>query len=437
MMVASRLGLVNRWYQLTFGVICMMLIANLQYSWTLFVRPIHQAHGWVIAHTQWAFSIFIALETWFTPGAGWLVDYLGPRRGPKLAVALGAVMVAVAWVINAYADSLSLLYLGAALSGFGAGAVYATCVGSAVKWFPDRRGLACGLTAAGFGAGAAVTVIPIKLMIDTQGYSTTFFWFGLFQGGLLFVVAWLLQSPRPGEALAVASKEVPQCAQSCTPRAMLVTPTFWPLYVMFVMVSASGLMATAQLAVIATDFRLAETVLFFGASALSVALVVDNIMNGTARPFFGWVSDHIGRESTMSIAFSLGGISYVLLGLLGSNPWFFVLFAALIFFTWGEIFSLFPSICADMFGPKYATANTSLLYTAKGMSALLIPFANEIKETTGSWFTVFVAAAAATFIVVILATFVLRPLRVSQHANPSPGEKVIAPAQTMPQGLAD
>lgn len=426
--VESRPSLVDRWQQLTFGVICMMLIANLQYSWTLFVRPMHQAHGWEIAEIQWAFSIFIALETWFTPGAGWIIDHLGPRRGPKFAVALGGVMVAIAWVINAYADSLELLYFGAALSGIGAGAIYATCVGGAVKWFPDRRGLATGLTAAGFGAGAAITVIPIKMMIDSHGYSATFYWFGLLQGGLLFLMAWLLRAPGPGEApVVVASKAVPQCEHSSTPRAMLATPTFWLLYVMFVMVSASGLMATAQIAVIASDYKLSQTVLFFGASALSVALVVDNIMNGTARPFFGWVSDQIGRESTMVVAFGLGGTSYLLLGLLGSSPWCFVLFAALIFFTWGEIFSLFPSTCADTFGPKYATVNTSLLYTAKGMSALLVPFANELKEATGSWFTVFAVAAAANFIVVILAIFVLRPLRVSQHAKPSPGETVNAP----------
>jgi OFA family oxalate/formate antiporter-like MFS transporter len=407
---------VNRWWQLVFGVICMMLIANLQYSWTLFVNPMHTARGWEIAEIQLAFSIFIALETWFTPGAGWLVDFLGHRRGPKITVAIGGVMVAIAWVINAYADSLWLLYLGAVLSGIGAGGIYATCVGGAVKWFPDRRGLAVGITAAGFGAGAALTVIPIKIMIEDSGYAATFFWFGLMQGGLLLLVAGLLRAPGPGEATTAVSKKVPQSALSSTPREMIASPIFWLLYIMFVMVSASGLMATAQLAVIATDYHLSKTVLLFGASTLSIALVVDNVMNGTARPFFGWVSDQIGREKTMVLAFGLGGTSYLLMGVLGSTPWFFVLFAALIFFTWGEIFSLFPSTCADTFGPKYATVNTSLLYTAKGTSALLVPFANEIREATGSWFAVFAVAAATNFLVVILALFVLRPLRASRHA---------------------
>ncbi len=406
----------NRWWQLVFGLICMMLIANLQYSWTLFVKPMNVANGWNIAEIQIAFSIFIALETWFTPGAGWLADHLGPRRGPKVTVLIGGVLVAVAWVINAYATSLWMLYVGAALSGLGAGGIYATCVGGAVKWFPDRRGLAVGLTAAGFGAGAALTVIPIKIMIESHGYASTFFWFGVGQGGLLLLVALLLRQPLPSEAPTTVSKKIPQSTLSDTPREMLRSPIFWLLYAMFVAVSASGLMATAQLALIASDYNLSKTVLLFGASTLSIALVVDNIMNGTARPFFGWVSDQIGREATMVIAFTLGGLSYLLMGVLGSNPWFFILFAAMIFFTWGEIFSLFPSTCADTFGPKYATVNTAVLYTAKGTSALLVPFANVIKSATGSWFTVFAVAAGLNFAVVILALFVLRPLRASRHA---------------------
>ena len=405
----------HRWWQLVFGVICMMLIANLQYGWTLFVQPIRQAHGWSVAEIQWAFSIFIALETWLTPAGGALVDMLGPRRGPKLIVALGGVLVGVAWVINAYAGSLAMLYLGAVVSGIGAGFIYATCVGNAVKWFPDRRGLAVGLTAAGFGAGAAVTVIPIKAMIAASGYQHTFLVFGIAQGVILVAVAGLLRTPDPDEALPPSpSRKLPQSLYSFTPRQMLRSPVFWLLYVMFVMVSASGLMATAQLALIASDFGISDTALFLGASTLAVALVVDNVMNGAARPFFGWVSDQIGREPTMVIAFTVGGASYLLLGSFGANPWLFVLFFGLIFFTWGEIFSLFPSTCTDAFGPKYATVNTSLLYTAKGASVLLVPFANVVKTATGSWYAVFVVAAAMNFIVVILALVVLRPLRYRQ-----------------------
>ncbi|GAC1343607.1 MAG: oxalate/formate MFS antiporter [Acetobacteraceae bacterium] len=405
----------GRWMQLLFAVISMMLIANLQYGWTLFVQPIKQANGWSVAEIQWAFSIFIALETWLTPAGGWMVDSLGAKRGPKFTIAIGGILVGLGWTVNAYATTLPMLYLGAVLSGIGAGFIYATCVGSAVKWFPDRRGLAVGLTAAGFGAGAAVTIIPIKMMIESSGYAHTFLVFGIGQGVLLFLIAWLLRYPEPGEAPTPKTSKVTQSSRNFTPREVLGSPVFWLLYLMFVMVSSSGLMATAQLALIAADFGIDKTLLIGTASVLAVALVVDNIANGSARPFFGWVSDQIGRENTMVIAFMLGGVAYLWLGSVGSQPWLFVLFAAIIFFTWGEIFSLFPSTCTDAFGPKYATTNTALLYTAKGTSALLVPFANIIKTSTGSWYTVFVVAAVMNFIVVALAMFVLRPLRRSQE----------------------
>ena len=316
----------SRWLQLWLGVLCMVLIANLQYAWTLFVNPIHQTQGWSIAQIQVAFSIFIATETWLTPIEGYLVDWLGPRTGPRLMVIFGGVLVGVAWVINAYATSLTLLYVGAAVSGTGAGAVYATCVGNAVKWFPDRRGLAVGLTAAGFGAGAALTVIPIRMVIESYGYASAFLWFGVFQGIVLVLVALALQGPLPGVRLPIAVRAaVPQTARSYTSMEMLASPAFWLLYVMLVLVSSSGLMATAQLAPIAKDFGLSNTVLMLGATTLSLALVVDNVMNGLARPFFGAISDRIGREYTMALAFTLGALSYWLLAVFGSSPWTFVI----------------------------------------------------------------------------------------------------------------
>jgi len=403
--------LAPRWNQLFFGIICMVLIANLQYGWTLFVNPINKAHGWSIASIQLAFSIFIALETWLTPIEGWIVDVLGARRGPKLVVAFGGIMVALGWIVDAYAQSLEMLYFGAVLAGTGGGAIYATCVGQAVKWFPDRRGLAVGLTAAGYGAGAALSVVPIREVINSSGYEAAFFWFGLIQGGIVFILAWLLRAPDPGEMAGVGVPKVQQTTRTYTPAQALATPVFWLLYIMFVMVSASGLMATAQIAPIAQDFAIGDVVIFFGATTLSAALIIDNVCNGAARPLFGWISDHIGREYTMAIAFGLGGIAYWLLGSLGSAPWAFVLFAALIFLTWGEIFSLFPSTCTDTFGAKFATVNLSLLYTAKGASAFLVPVANIIKSATGSWHMVFVATAIMNFVVVALALFVLKPLR--------------------------
>ncbi len=406
----------NRWLQLIFGVICMVMIANLQYGWTLFVQPMNAAHGWSVVDIQVAFSLFVALETWLTPLEGWLVDWIGPKNGPRLVVAIGGLFTALGWIVNSFAASLAMLYLGAVLSGVGAGAIYATCVGNAVKWFPDRRGLAVGLTAAGFGAGAALTVVPIRLTIGAYGYGAAFFWFGLVQGGIAFALAWWMRAPYSGETPTAAAPQVLQSTVSYAPREMLTTPVFWVLYVMFTIVSASGLMATAQIALIAKDFHVADTAILAGVSTLTLALLVDNVANGAARPLFGWISDHIGREQTMAIAFGLGGVSYWLLGSFGSSPWAFVVCAGLIFLTWGEIFSLFPSTCTDAFGPKYATANLSFLYTAKGLSAFLVPLANLLKGSEG-WHTVFIGTALMNFLVVGLALFVLRPLRAKRIAH--------------------
>ena len=239
-----------RWMQLIIGIVCMAMMANLQYGWTFFVGPMAKANNWEIASIQVAFSLFIAFETWLTPIEGFIVDYIG-QRGPKIMIAIGGVFAALGWLINSKANSLEMLYLGAILSGTGAGGVYATCVGNAVRWFPDRRGLAVGLTAAGFGAGAAVTVIPIQRMIASIGYADTFFWFALVQGGIVFVLAWFLRPPRAGEAPAATAVKVLQSKTSSNPGQVLRSPLFWILYLMFVAVSASGLMVTAQLSIIA------------------------------------------------------------------------------------------------------------------------------------------------------------------------------------------
>ena len=398
-----------RWSQLACGIVCMVMIANLQYGWTLFVNPIDQKYHWGNTAIQIAFSIFIATETWLVPIEGWFVD----RFGPRIVVAVGGVLVAVAWAVDAVADSLVVLYLASALSGVGAGAVYGTCVGNALKWFPDRRGLAAGLTAAGFGAGAAATVIPIRGVILAHGYEAAFLWFGLGQGIVVLLLSQLLRAPRAAETTKSAER-LTQSLSDYTPLEMLRSPVFWLLYLMFVMVSASGLMATAQIAPIAKDFKLADhdvTIMFITASTLSAALVIVNIFNGLARPFFGWISDIIGRENTMAIVFSLAGLAYWGLGELGHTPLMFVLMAGLIFFTWGEIFSLFPSTCTDTYGVKYATTNAGLLYTAKGMSAWVVPLASLLKNYSGHWHWVFTIATIMNLIVAALALFVLKPMR--------------------------
>ena len=400
---------VNRWGQLVIGIICMILIANLQYAWTLFVGPMHAVHGWQIAGIQVAFSLFVALETWLTPLAGWSVDRLGARLGPRIVAGVGGVLVALGWIINSAAGSLPMLYLGAAVSGVGAGSVYATSVGNAAKWFPDRRGLAIGLTAGGFGAGAALTIVPIRFMIAAHGYGATFFWFGLIQGGIILLISQFLRAPNRQQLVpAGRPAKVQQSRRSHPPHEVLVSPVFWILWVMFIMIAASGLMVTAQLAPIARTYGVAQVIVLAGGSFLTVALIIDNVLNGLARPFFGWVSDHIGRPTTMALAFGVGAVSYWLLGSFATNPWLFVLFSGLIFFTWGEIFSLFPAMCTDMFGPEYATANASLLYTAKGAAAFLVPLANVLTASMGSWHLVFLIAALMNAAVVVAALTILR-----------------------------
>jgi OFA family oxalate/formate antiporter-like MFS transporter len=399
----------GRWLQLVIGVVCMAMIANLQYGWTLFVDPIGQRHGWSRAAIQVAFTIFVVTETWLVPVEGWFVDKFGPR----IVVLLGGLLCAIAWAMNAVADSLTMLYVAAAVGGVGAGAVYVTCVGAALKWFPDRRGLAAGLTAAGFGAGSALTVIPIAAMIKSSGYEATFMTFGLIQGGIVLVLSFFLAVPTPGQ-LPAARAKVMQTRRDYAPLEILKTPVFWVMYVMFVLVAAGGLMATAQLAPIAKDFKIMDvpvSILGLTLPALTFALSIDRVLNGVTRPFFGWVSDMIGRENTMFIAFAIEAVGILALMKYGQDPLLFVILTGLVFFAWGEIYSLFPSTCADTFGSKYATTNAGLLYTAKGTAALVVPFASLAATQFGNWDAVFVAASAVNAIAALMALFVLKPMR--------------------------
>jgi|SRR5580658_394431 OFA family oxalate/formate antiporter-like MFS transporter len=399
----------NRWIQLAVGLVCMTMIANLQYGWTLFVNPIDQKFQWGTAAIQVAFSIFVFVETWLVPIEGWFVDLYGPRW----VVAIGGILVALAWVVDAIADSLFLLYLAAAISGVGAAGVYGTCVANALKWFPDRRGLCAGITAAGFGAGAALTVVPISWVIATWGYQSAFLWFGLGQGAIILLLSLQLAAPEPHQV----PKPVVRLRQSVaafTPAAMLRTPIFYLLYGMFVMVAASGLMVTAQLAPIAKDFQIAGlpvNFLFISSTVLTTALVVDNILNGLARPFFGWVSDHLGRENTMALVFAAGAVSYWSLANYGHDPIAFMISAGLIYFTWGEIYSLFPATCTDLYGGKYAATNSGLLYTAKGTAVWVVPLASVVEEMTGSWTMVLLIAAAMNVTVALTAILILKPMR--------------------------
>ena len=397
-----------RWLQLVVGIVCMAMIANLQYGWTLFVNPLDVKYHWGRASIQVAFTIFVLLETWLVPIEGYLVD----RFGPRLVVLVGGILCGIAWAMNAYADSLTFLYVAAAIGGLGAGAVYGTCVGNALKWFPDRRGLAAGLTAAGFGAGSALTIIPISTMIKSSGYEQTFLYFGVGQGILVVVLSLLLAAPKPGQV--PPSSKVLQSRRQFRPMEVLRTPVFWVMYLMFVLVGAGGLMATAQLAPIAKDFKIAEipvSLVGITLPALTFALAIDRILNGLTRPFFGWVSDNIGREKTMLIAFGLEAAGIWALSIYGRDPVIFVLLTGLVFFAWGEIYSLFPSTSADTYGTEYATANAGLLYTAKGTASLLVPLSSVLVAATGTWHAVFVVAALMNAVAALMAWFVLKPMR--------------------------
>jgi len=411
---------VNRWMQLVVGIICMVMIANLQYGWSFFIAPMSEAHGWSRAAIQWAFFIFVFTETWLVPVEGWFVDKLGPR----IVVQFGAVLVATAWVLNSVATTLPLLYLGSIISGIGAGCVYGTCVGNALKWFADRRGLAAGLTAAGFGAGAAITTVPIIYTIETYGYQSAFLWFGLGQGAIILLLSPFLKAPLPGQVPQSAKRKVIQTTRDFTPGEVLKAPLFWVLYAMFTMVAAGGMMATAQFALIAADWGVANVIVFGIASTLIVANTVDNILNGVARPFFGWVSDQIGREITMFIVFSAGALCLLGAVTFGQDPVMFVIFFGLVFFTWGEIYSLFPATCTDSFGSKYAATNAGMLYTAKGTATFFAaPLAVLLMNSTGSWDAVFWIAAGMDVVAALMAILVLRPMRMAHRAAfavPSP-----------------
>ena len=422
-----------RWVQLILGIIAMIMIANLQYGWTLFVNPIKDQFHWSTAAIQVSFTTFVVVETWLVPVEGYIID----RFGPKVITVVGGVLVAISWIMFSQATSIWTFYIGSVIGGVGAGIVYGCTVGQALKWFPDRRGLAAGLTAAGFGAGSAITIVPIAQMIQHQGFQQTFLTFGIIQGVVVVIIGFMLRAPRMGEVpQAVANTALKQTARDFKPGQMLKTPLFYIMYAAMLCVAFGGVMATAQLAPIARDYIVDEVpiklFLLFTLPALQWALVFDRVLNGLARPAFGWLSDRIGRENTMFIAFGSQCFIILIFIKVAANPLLFVIMSALVFFTYGEIFSLFPSLSADTYGRKFATTNYGFLYTAKGTAALLVPFGNLIKDSTGSWVPIFQMAAALNLCAALIAMFVIKPMRArkarQEAALPSdPGLAAVSP----------
>ncbi len=405
----------NRWNQLILGVIAMMAISSPQYVWTLFTGPLNQKLGTTLAELQWTVSLLIILQTWFSPFQAYLVD----RFGPRLLISVGALLSGASWVLSASVDNIWALYFTyGVICGFGTGIIYVGIIGLMVRWFPDRRGLATGLAAAGYGFGAIFTSFPIDSMIKTSGYAHTLVVWGIIQGAIGIVAAqWLRLPPEnsraPGAAPA-ATAAAQQSHRSYTPREMLQNPIFWLLFVMMSMMSTSGLMVVSNVGPFAKEYGVAN-VLVLGMAALPLSLTLSRFTNGLTRPFFGWVSDHIGREATMALAFSLECLAILVLFAFIDQPALFVVLTGLVFFGWGEIFSLFPSTLTDTFGPKFAATNYGFLYIAQGVGSILGgPAAAFLKQSTGSWTAVFIVVAVLDAVTAFLAITALRSMR-RQH----------------------
>jgi len=379
----------NRWVQLSAALVAMIMIANLQYAWTLFVEPIRQATGWKLSDIQWGFTLFIIFETWVMPFEGWLIDSLGPRVFTTIA----GVLCGFGWSSLAYATAQWQLYTSYAIAGVGAAFVYSGSIASALKWFPDRRGLAAGVIAGGFGSGAALFIPIIASLIHRQGYRTAFVATGILQGVVIIAVAQMLRHPSPEFAAAHAARHtahhrVRRNGSQFTTPEMLRTQHFYLLYFMFVMMATGGLLVTAQAGPVATEWGISRT-------ALTAALALDRISNGVSRVAWGWVSDHLGRETTMAVAFALQ--SACLLSVLFVGRWSGTMFTVtliLTFFTYGEVFSLFPSLAGDYFGADHATSNYSFLYSAKGVASIIGGgLAALLFEKFGSWSAAFYGSA--------------------------------------------
>jgi MFS transporter, OFA family, oxalate/formate antiporter len=416
--VAAPSALRSRWLQLVLGVIAMMAISSPQYTWTLFVAPLNQKLGTTLAEIQFTASLLIILQTFVSPVQAWLVERFGPRN----LIALGALLSGAGWVLAAQAQSLWMLYLTyGVVGGFGTGIIYVGVIGLMVRWFPDRRGLATGLAAAGYGFGAFFTTIPITNMIASAGYQHTLVVWGIVQGIIGILAALGLRMPgsgdRPQADGAAPARSATQSRRSYTPGEMLRSPIFYLLFLMMAMMSTGGLMVVLNIAPFAKQYGVAAvqvaTLPIFGAvTALGLSLTLSRVTNGLTRPFFGWISDHIGREATMALAFSLEAVAILVLFAYIDRPVLFVVLTGLVFFGWGEIFSLFPSTLTDTFGTEHAVTNYGFLYIAQGVGSILGgPAAAWLHDQTGSWLGVFITVACLDALTAALAITLLRSLR--------------------------
>jgi OFA family oxalate/formate antiporter-like MFS transporter len=412
----------NRWAQLLAMCVAMMAIANLQYAWTLFTTPLTKQYGVPLATVQIAFSTFVLAETWLVPFEGFLVDRLGPR----LVLSVGGILVGLGWIGSGYlSPSVQWVWIWYTIGGLGAGAVYGACLGIVVKWFPDRRGLCAGLVAGSYGVGAALTILPISNMIKSAGYQQAFLVWGIVQGVVTIACALVISAPPsgwrpPGWRVSRVRQnryDVEPIRVSTTDRpfrvhlgGMVTTPSFWLLYLIMTLMGVTGLVITANLEPIARHYHVANVVVVFGFTALQLALQLDRILNGVTRPFWGWASDHIGRYNAMVIAFGFQALTILVWMLFLGQPILLIVLSGIAFFTWGEIYSLFPAAIGDLFGPRYATTNYGLVYTSKGTASLFVPVAAAVATQFGTdWAPVFAAMAGCAAVATLLTLFWLKP----------------------------
>ncbi|RQM46445.1 oxalate/formate MFS antiporter [Paraburkholderia tropica] len=401
----------NRWLQLCLGLLCMMAISSPQYVWTLLTKPLSAKLGVPLPELQVTFSLLIILQTFFSPFQGKLID----RFGPRLLISLGTVMSGLSWVLASLVTSTSMLYLTYGLvGGLGTGIVYVGVVGLMVRWFPDRRGFAAGAVAAGYGMGAIVTTFPISASLATRGLDATLWMYGIAFAVVGFLASQGLRVPRdaaPTQTASAANVNASASVPNLRPSQMMKSPLFWLMFAMMTMMSTSGLMVTSQMATFAADFGITKVVVF-GMAALPLALTIDRFTNGLTRPLFGWVSDRFGRENTMFFAFALEGVAMALWLLTRDNAVLFVLLSGVVFFGWGEIFSLFPSTLTDTFGTRHATENYGWLYISQGIGSIFGgPLAALLHLHAGSWVPVFASAITLDIVTAVLALFVLKPMR--------------------------
>lgn len=400
----------GRRLQLAVAILGMVMIAPLQYAWTLFAEPLSEEHVWSLAAVQVGFTVFVIFQSFTQPVTGSLIDRFGP--GPSVAV--GAVLAGAGWIAMGLAGSLPVLYAAYAAVGVGAGIVYAASIGTALRWYPDRRGLAVGLVTAGFGAGALPFIPLLDGMVTARGTTTGFVVSGAVIGAVLLACAALLRHPPPAmpparsavvPTIADPSSSAPSVDASpsthlglttarglgdrvaqYSPVQMIRTGRFWLIFVMYLCMATGGLLVTANLKPFALSLGVASGVIV-------TALAVAQIPNGLSRVVWGWVSDRIGRLQTMVIAFAANGLLLALLPFVGDVPAALIVLTPLVMFTWGEAFALIPAVTADTFGTEHAAANQGVMYTAKGFGGLFGGALAAWLAATFGWTTVFLTAA--------------------------------------------